>query len=187
MFCNPRAKPIKRRAPIQHMRSFLTGRFWRIADSRGPSVRQIYGFTAWSPMRSSACLCAKTARPIPSSEGSMRDRRKAHKILASDSGTLPFHTQRLTKTIAVQVTTLPDGQISGRAVHLPVQPLAQIFSAFPVGQIIAKTRAPCPGKRGVGHRHERWGGLWWTRQRRARDVFAGRFPVSEHDARDERR
>ena len=33
----------------------------------------------------------------------------------------------------------------------------------------------CPEKRGVGHRHERWDGLRWTRQRRARGVFAGRF------------
>ena len=33
----------------------------------------------------------------------------------------------------------------------------------------------CPEKRGVGQRHERWGGLRWTRQRQARGVFAGRF------------
>ena len=39
-----------------------------------------------------------------------------------------------------------------------------------------------PEKRGVGHRHERWGGLRWTRQRQAREVFAGRFSVSEHGA-----
>ena len=39
-----------------------------------------------------------------------------------------------------------------------------------------------PEKRGVGHRHERWGGLRWTRQRQAREVFAGRLSVSEHRA-----
>ncbi|MGB7939011.1 MAG: hypothetical protein WCF72_10375, partial [Pseudolabrys sp.] len=39
-----------------------------------------------------------------------------------------------------------------------------------------------PEKRGVGHRHERWGGLRWTRQRQAREVFAGRLSVSEHGA-----
>jgi hypothetical protein len=39
-----------------------------------------------------------------------------------------------------------------------------------------------PEKRGVGHRHERWGGLRWTRQRQARKVFAGRLSVSEHNA-----
>jgi hypothetical protein len=39
-----------------------------------------------------------------------------------------------------------------------------------------------PEKRGVGHRHERWGGLRWTRQRQAREVFAGRLAVSEHRA-----
>jgi hypothetical protein len=44
-----------------------------------------------------------------------------------------------------------------------------------------------PEKRGVGHRHKRWGGLRWTRQRQAREMFAGRFSVSEHGAQDERR
>jgi hypothetical protein len=39
-----------------------------------------------------------------------------------------------------------------------------------------------PAQRGVGHRHERWGGLRWTRQRQAREVFAGRLSVSEHGA-----
>jgi hypothetical protein len=35
-------------------------------------------------------------------------------------------------------------------------------------------------KRGVGHRHERWDGMRWTRQRRARKVRAGQVarPVS---------
>src|SRR6476659_7642735 len=39
-----------------------------------------------------------------------------------------------------------------------------------------------PEKRGVGHRHERWGGTRWTRQRQARKVLAGRSSVSEHVA-----
>ena len=45
-----------------------------------------------------------------------------------------------------------------------------------------------PEKRGVGHRHERWDGLRWTRQRQARgrDRRAVRT-VSEHSAQDERR
>ena len=33
----------------------------------------------------------------------------------------------------------------------------------------------CPTKRGVGHRHERWDGLRWTRWRRAREGIAGRL------------
>jgi hypothetical protein len=44
-----------------------------------------------------------------------------------------------------------------------------------------------PEKRGVGHRHERWGGVRWTRQRQAREVFAGRLSVSEQPRADERR
>jgi hypothetical protein len=31
----------------------------------------------------------------------------------------------------------------------------------------------CPAKRGVGHRHERWDRLRWTRQRRARAWLQG--------------
>ena len=34
-------------------------------------------------------------------------------------------------------------------------------------------------ERGVGHRHERWDGLRWTRQRCARKVIAGRLSVSD--------
>jgi len=47
---------------------------------------------------------------------------------------------------------------------------------------------PAPGHKGrfaivtdVGY------GMRWTRQRRARDGIAGRFPVSGHNAQDERR
>jgi len=36
-----------------------------------------------------------------------------------------------------------------------------------------------PAKRGVGHRHERWGGMRWTRQRRRVVVLAGRASVCE--------
>jgi hypothetical protein len=34
---------------------------------------------------------------------------------------------------------------------------------------VLQTRHPVPKKRGVGHRHERWDGLRWTRQRQARE------------------
>src|SRR6267142_4648173 len=40
-------------------------------------------------------------------------------------------------------------------------------------------------QRGVGHRHERRGGMRWMRQRFARDMVAGRVgerPVSDHQA-----
>jgi hypothetical protein len=37
--------------------------------------------------------------------------------------------------------------------------------------------------RGVGHRHERWGGMRWTRQRRARKgSLGGSWPVSDDGA-----
>ena len=64
----------------------------------------------------------------------------------------------------------------------PVQPRPQKYSASRETQITPTTPAIRPEKRGVGHRHERWGGLRWTRQRRAREVFAGRASVSEHRA-----
>jgi hypothetical protein len=37
----------------------------------------------------------------------------------------------------------------------------------------------CPRGRGVGHRHERWDGMRWTRQCRARDGMAGRASARE--------
>jgi hypothetical protein len=44
-----------------------------------------------------------------------------------------------------------------------------------------------PEKRGVGQRHERWDGLRWTRQRRAREVFAGRVFRERAQRVDDRR
>ncbi len=39
------------------------------------------------------------------------------------------------------------------------------------------SRRPVLIKRGVGHRHERWDGMRWTRQRRARAGSQGGFPL----------
>ena len=64
----------------------------------------------------------------------------------------------------------------------PVQPRPQKYSASSRPQITLTTPAIPSRKRGVGHRHERWGGLRWTRQRQAREVFAGRLSVNEHGA-----
>ena len=64
----------------------------------------------------------------------------------------------------------------------PVQPCLQKYSASREPQITPTTPAIRPEKRGVGHRHERWGGLRWTRQRQARKMFAGRASVSERRA-----
>lgn len=46
----------------------------------------------------------------------------------------------------------------------------------------------CPAKRGVGHRHERWDGLRWTRQCRARAWLQGGYGRERPDGTlDERR
>ena len=68
-----------------------------------------------------------------------------------------------------------------------VQSPPKKYSAFRLPQITGITRAVPPCQRGVGHRHERWAGMRWTRQRRARDGIAGRvWPVSDHGARTTR-
>src|SRR3954454_12708903 len=59
------------------------------------------------------------------------------------------------------------------AVAAAKQPDGQIF-AFAVGQIRFRTPGILSRGRGVGHRHERWDGMRWTRRRRARDGMAGR-------------
>jgi hypothetical protein len=59
-------------------------------------------------------------------------------------------------------TDLPDGLPSRK----PVQPLLKKYSGFPKTQITLYPPPSRPDQRGVGHRRERWGGLWWTRQRR---------------------
>src|SRR5258708_40274489 len=54
---------------------------------------------------------------------------------------------------------------------------------MPVGQITFTTRAIPARKRGVGHRHERWGGKRGTRQRwRATGSQGRRKPVSDQGA-----
>ena len=53
----------------------------------------------------------------------------------------------------------------------------------PSGKSKVKLVPSCPGKRGVGHRHERWGRLRWTRQRQARGSDRRAvLTVSEHGA-----
>jgi hypothetical protein len=51
-------------------------------------------------------------------------------------------------TIAEQAATLPDGQISRRAVHLRVQPRSQKYSAFRTTQISGYFGMSCSDKRG---------------------------------------
>src|SRR5437899_3291049 len=52
----------------------------------------------------------------------------------------------------------------------PVQPSAEKYSYSFQTQISAKTLGIPSRKRGVGHRHERWDGMRWTRKRRARGL-----------------
>src|SRR5882757_9649020 len=70
----------------------------------------------------------------------------------------------------------------------PVQsPLAKIFRLTRRANQKYNSRRLILAERGVGHRHERWGGMRWTQRRRARDRSQGGFPVSEASAPDERR
>jgi hypothetical protein len=76
----------------------------------------------------------------------------------------------------------------GRSGDLPVQPRLEKHCRFLLTQIIGLSHAIPSRERGVGHRHERWGGMRWTRQRRrVRRVQGGlsieRMPVSIHPAR----
>ena len=71
--------------------------------------------------------------------------------------------------------------------QIPVQPSFKKYSAVLVGQIISTSlRHPVP-KRGVGHRHKRWDGMRWTRQRWRETGSQGGFPVSDSRRADERR
>jgi hypothetical protein len=61
----------------------------------------------------------------------------------------------------------------------PVQSLPRKYSCFRRTQIRARNPAVPFLTRGVGHRHERWDGMRWTRQRRRAMESQGRFkPVS---------
>ena len=66
---------------------------------------------------------------------------------------------------------LPDGQISKNSCQSPLKKIF-LFSIDP--DSVQNSSIPSR-ERGVGHGHERWDGLRWTRQRCARKVIAGRF------------
>ena len=65
----------------------------------------------------------------------------------------------------------------------PVQSRSQKYSASPLPQITSRNPTIPFRKRGVGHRHGRWDGMRWTRQRRARLRLQGGSPVSDRSAR----
>src|SRR3954454_23413425 len=79
-----------------------------------------------------------------------------------------------------RLATQARGAIAARRANHPnpVHPSYKKYSAFAVGQITS-TSSPHPGpKRGAYHdRHERWAGMRWTPQRRARDEIAGLVEV----------
>ena len=69
---------------------------------------------------------------------------------------------------------------------LSVQSYPKKYSRFRHPQISTTNPAVSFRTRGVGHRHERWDGMRWTRQRRARAWIAGLGPldfVSDRPAR----
>jgi hypothetical protein len=63
-----------------------------------------------------------------------------------------------------------------------VQSSERKYSCFRHPQISATNAPSHPSTRGVGHRRERWGGMRWTRQRRARLGSQGGSSVSGHSA-----
>jgi hypothetical protein len=69
----------------------------------------------------------------------------------------------------------------------PVQTLQQKYSSSHLPPNQGHNSTVSFRSRGVGRRHERWDGMRWTRQRRARTRSQGGFPVSDHRAPDERR
>src|ERR1700676_4133923 len=70
-------------------------------------------------------------------------------------------------------TDLPDRLFGGSS----VQPALQKFSGSRLTQITSITLAVLPHSRGVSRSSRTRGGMRWTRQRRAREVVAGRvFP-----------
>jgi hypothetical protein len=70
-----------------------------------------------------------------------------------------------------------------RSGDLPVQPHLQKYFRFLQNQISFLFAPSRPGKRGVGHRHERWDGMRWTRQRRrARQSQGGSSGTCERTA-----
>jgi hypothetical protein len=103
-----------------------------------------------------------------------------------ERGPLLSFAQRAAQCLPV--SDLPDGQKNLRT-RKPVQPCLQKESASRETQIRFKNIAIPFRERGVGHRHERWDGMRWTRQRRARKCGrrAGFEPVSEQRRADERR
>jgi hypothetical protein len=62
---------------------------------------------------------------------------------------------------------------SGRSENIPV---------FDTPKSAVELLPSHPSTRGVGHRRERWGEMRWTRQRRARELIAGRISVSDRGA-----
>ncbi len=74
---------------------------------------------------------------------------------------------------------VPDGQITKNS----STPIAKNIPLSPSGKSVLSARAIPFRKRGVGHRHERWDGVRWTQQRRARLRSQGGSPVSDHAAR----
>jgi hypothetical protein len=105
----------------------------------------------------------------------------------------------IAKSSVLRMLTKPDASAhhhhyclrcpSGKSRHRSVQPLPRKYSCFQPTQISAITAAVSSLLRGAYRdRHERWGGMRWTRQRRARTRSQGGLrPVSDQRAPDERR
>jgi hypothetical protein len=62
---------------------------------------------------------------------------------------------------------------TGKSANYVSSPFLKNISLVPSGKSPPLVSAIPSRERGVGHRHERWDGMRWARQRRARDVSQG--------------
>jgi hypothetical protein len=73
---------------------------------------------------------------------------------------------------------LPDRQLTYAFRRWTSPAPSSKYSCFQATPTLFMSLASLPAQRGVGHCHERWDGLRWTRQRCARDGIAGWVSVS---------
>jgi len=109
--------------------------------------------------------------------GAIRDHqagyfRRAFRSQASDN--YRYLTRAGCGNRAIEVITFRAKTARGQLALAPVGPALTLQRRGT--QIKPTTPAILSRKRGVGHRHERWDGLRWTRQRRARAWSQGGYP-----------
>jgi hypothetical protein len=80
-------------------------------------------------------------------------------------------------------TDLPDGQISDGLRFCPVQPQTKKYFCFSEIKSVVHPSRPVPNEGRIAIVTDVGSGMWWTRQRWARDVIAGRVSRERLTAR----